>query len=236
MIAFADSLEAEARRLDAARGRAFAVTIRGEAKLLAGRLDAADEDLINGAALHHEIAAATGEAFALQRRAEVAFHRGDQAEATALLGEALAIARESDVGFHLFDRIYGTRMTIAPDADAALAALDDAEAAVCGPIETCPGCRITLAVPAAIAAARAGDLERASAWEGQSEYLANVVMRLPAWYAALEEVRGHRARAAGDAAGSAEHFRAAASGFSDSGHPIDEARCREHVANLGAVA
>ncbi|MEA2330074.1 MAG: hypothetical protein QOH58_212 [Thermoleophilaceae bacterium] len=226
VIAFADSLEAEAERLGAARGRAFAVTIRGEAKLLAGQLDDADEDLAAGVALHREIGAGTGESFGLQRRAEVALHRGRHAEAGALLDEALAVARESDVGFHLLDRIYGTRVAAAPDAASGLAALEEAEAAVRGPVETCPGCRITLAVPAAIAAARAGDLERAAEWEQASEYLATVVMRLPAWYAALDEVKGHRAQATGDTAAAGEHFRTAAAGFGAAGQPLDEARCR----------
>jgi hypothetical protein len=225
VIAFADSLEAEAERLGAARGRAFAVTIRGEAKLLAGQLDEADDDLAAGAELHREIGAATGESFALQRRAEVALHRGRQTEAAALLDEALAIARESDVGFHLLDRIYGTRVAAAADPAAALAALEEAEAAVRGPVETCPGCRITLAVPAAIAAARAGDLERTAKWEEASEYLATVVMRLPAWDAALDEVKGHRAQASGDPVAARDHFRAAAAGFGAAGQPLDEARC-----------
>lgn len=225
VIAFANSLEAEAERLGAARGRAFAVTIRGEAKLLAGQLDEADADLAAGAELHREIAAAAGESFALQRRAEVALHRGLQTEAVALLDEALAVARECDVGFHLLDRIYGTRVAAAPDPASALAALEEAEAAVRGPVETCPGCRITLAVPAAIAAARAGDLERMDHWEQAAEFLATVVMRLPAWYAALAEVKGHRAQASGDAAAAREHFRTAAAGFGAAGQPLDEARC-----------
>jgi DNA-binding SARP family transcriptional activator/tetratricopeptide (TPR) repeat protein len=232
VIAFADSLAAEAERLGAARGRAFAVTIRGEAKLLAGRLDEADADLAAGAELHREIAAATGESFALQRRAEVALHRGLQAQAVALLDEALAVARESDVGFHLLDRIYGTRVAAALDPASALAALEEAEAAVRGPVETCPGCRITLAVPAAIAAARAGDLERAAKWEQAAEFLATVVMRLPAWYAALDEVKGHRAQASGEAAAACDHFRTAAAGFGASGQPLDEARCGALAASL----
>ena len=232
VIAFADSLAAEAERLGAARGRAFAVTIRGEAKLLAGQLDEADDDLAAGAELHREIAAATGESFALQRRAEVALHRGLRTEAGALLDEALAVARESDVGFHLLDRIYGTRVAAAPDPASALAALEEAEAAVRGPVETCPGCRITLAVPAAIAAARAGDLERAAQWEQAAEYLATVVMRLPAWYAALDEVKGHRAQASGDAVAACDHFRTAAAGFGASGQPLDEARCSALAATL----
>ena len=222
VIGFATSLEREAERLGAARGRAFAVTIRGEAKLLAGRLDRAEDDLCRGTELHRAIGAATGESFALQRRAEIALHRGRDAEALALLGEALAIARESDVGFHLFDRIYGTLINAARDPDEALAALEEAEAAVRGPIETCPGCRITLAVPAAIAAARAGDAERAGEWTRASEYLAGVVMRLPAWDAALEEIRGHLAEDPDEAR---RHFRAAAAGFAAAGQPLDEARC-----------
>jgi DNA-binding SARP family transcriptional activator len=235
VIAFADSLAAEAERLGAARGRAFAVTIRGEAKLLAGRLDEADADLAAGAELHREIAAATGESFALQRRAEVALHRGLQAQAVALLDEALAVARESDVGFHLLDRIYGTRVAAAPDPASALAALEEAEAAVRGPVETCPGCRITLAVPAAIAAARAGDLERANQWEQAAEYLATVVMRLPAWYAALDEVKGHRAQASGEPVAACDHFGTAAAGFGASGQPLDEARCAALAASLAGT-
>jgi DNA-binding SARP family transcriptional activator len=225
VIAFADALEAEAKRLGTARGRAFAVTIRGEAKLLAGRLDEAEADLVEGADLHRRIGAGTGESFALQRRAEVALHRGRRAEALGLLDEALAIARESEVGFHLFDRIYGTRIVAATDPASAVAALEEAEEAVRGPVETCPGCRITLAVPAAIAAARAGEQARAERWASAAEFLANVVMRLPAWDAALEEVKGHRAQTTGELEMARRHFAAAATGFAACGQPLDEARC-----------
>jgi DNA-binding SARP family transcriptional activator len=234
VIAFADSLAAEAERLGAARGHAFAITIRGEAKLLAGQLDEADADLTAGVELHHKIAAATGEAFAMQRRAQIALHRGQHAEAAQLLDEALAVARESDVGFHLFDRIYGTRIIAAGDPESALAAVEEAEAAVRGPVETCPGCRITLAVPAAIAAARAGDLERADRWEQLSEYLATVVMRLPAWDAALAEVKGHRAQADCDTATAISRFRAAADGFRAAGQPLDETRCTALATRLAS--
>jgi len=225
VIAWADALASEAKRLGAARGEAFAVTIRGEAKLLSGDLDGADADLAEGAVMHQEIGAATGEAFALQRRAEVALYRGDRDRAGELLEAALTIASESDAGFHLLDRIYGTRILLAPDGDAALAALEEAEEAVRGPVETCPGCRITLAVPAAIAAARGGDMERFEQWEQASDFLANVVMRLPAWDAAFTEVHAFRALAAGDDGEARDLFRTAAEGFAAAGQPLDEARC-----------
>ncbi len=233
VIRFADSLAAEADRLGAARGKAFAVTIRGEARMLSGALEQADADLSEGVELHRKIGAATGEAFALQRRSEVALHRGDSQGAAALLDEALSVARDSDVGFHLFDRIYGTRVGMLSDPAAALAALDEAESAVRGPSETCPTCRITLAIPAAIAAARAGEVERAGEWAAVSEYLVRVVMRLPAWDAALEEVEGHRAAAADEEAEAAARFAAAAEIFGRAGQPLDRDRCLALAAGFG---
>ena len=234
VISFAESLAAEARRLGAPRGHAFGVTLRGEAELLAGDLDAAQEHLTLGARLHRELGAPTGEAFSLQRLAEVALYRGQCDEARALLDEALDVARQTDIGFHLMDRIYGTRIALAADAQAAFTALRDAEEAVRGPLETCPGCRITFAVPAAIAAARAGSLERMAHYEPAVDYLANVVMRLPAWYAAQDEVRGHLARARGEPeAVAAGAFAAAASRFRQAGQPLDAARCDTLAAGAG---
>lgn len=226
VIEFADSIADEARRLGAARGQAFGVTLRGEAELLAGELDAADEHLKLGGALHRRFGGAVGEALSLQRRAELALERGRRDEAADLLDEALDLARQTDIGFHLFDRIYGTRLRLAPDPEAGLAALEDAQQSVRGLLETCPGCRITFAVPAAIAAARGGQLELAERYGESCEYLANVVMRLPAWHAALEEVRGHMARARRqDAAVAAQHFAAAAQVFRAAGHRLDASRC-----------
>ena len=226
VIAFADSLAAEAQRLGAARGHAFAVTLRGEARLLSGQLDAAEQDLLAGGRLHRAIGGATGEALSLQRRSELAMHRGRLDLARGLLDEALDVARQSGVGFHLLDRIYGTRIAIATDTDAALGVLEEADAAVRGPLETCPGCRITFAIPATIAAARAGELDLAAGHQRQSEYLANAVMKLPAWYAALREARAHVALASDGRAAAREGFAAAAQGFDGCGHALDAARCR----------
>ena len=82
-------------------------------------------------------------------------------------------------------------------------------------------------MPAAIAAARAGEFELADKHEQQCAYLADVVMRLPAWYAAHDEVRGHIA-AARDRSGeeAVARFAAAAARFRAAGHPLDAERCR----------
>lgn len=226
VINFAQALSTEAQRLGAARGHAFGVTLRGEAEWLGGNLTEAREHLRQGARLHRAIGGPVGEALSLQRLAELALHEGQRDEARALIDEALDVARQTDIGFHLLDRIYGTRINLhADDPGAALHVMEDASASVRGPLETCPGCRITFAVPAAIAAARAGELALAEKHEAQCAYLANVVMRLPAWYAAHDEVRGHIAAARGTAEEALARFVAAAARFREAGHPIDAERC-----------
>ena len=234
VIEFAEALSTEAQRIGAARGHAFGVTLRGEAEWLAGRLAAAREHLREGARLHRAIGGAVGEALSLQRLAEVAMHEGQREEARALIDEALDVARQTDIGFHLLDRIYGTRINLCvDDPAAALHVMEDASVSVRGPLETCPGCRITFAVPAAIAAARAGELALADKHEEQCAYLANVVMRLPAWYAAHDEVRGHIAAARNASGGdAATRFAAAAARFGEAGQPLDAQRC----ARLAAAA
>jgi DNA-binding SARP family transcriptional activator/tetratricopeptide (TPR) repeat protein len=230
VIDFADALAAEAQRLGAVRGQAFALTLRGEAELLAGRLDEADRDFAGGARLHGGIGAVAGEALSLMGRAEVAVQRGRHGDAAPLLADALLMARESDVGHHTLDRIYGTMVRAAPDASSGVGRVREAETAIRGPAETCPTCRIAFVVPAAIAAARAGDLPRAHRYARDAEVALGVIALPPAWGAAVDEVRGWVARASGRRAAAHEHFRVAAEGFQRYGQPLDARRCAELAA------
>ncbi|MEO6625317.1 MAG: hypothetical protein ABIN37_10850, partial [Burkholderiaceae bacterium] len=69
--------------------------------------------------------------------------------------------------------------------------------------------------------------------EEQCAYLADVVMRLPAWYAAHDEVRGHIAAARNPRGeDAATRFAAASAGFRKAGQPLDAERCRRLAAGL----
>lgn len=225
VIAFADGLATEARRLGAARGHAFARTLRGEATILAGRLDEADEDFADGARLHSGIGAAAGEALSLLGRAQVATMRGTPEHARPFLADALMLARESEVGHHTLDRIYGAMVEAAADPRAALGVLREAETAIRGPAETCPTCRIAFLVPATIAAARGGDRKRATRYLTDLDVALDVIALPPAWHAAGHEARGWCARAEGDETAARAQFVRAADGFRTWGQPLDAERC-----------
>ena len=227
IIAFADGLAAEAERLGAVRGHAFALTLRGEAEVLAGRLDEADRDFAAGARLHGGIGAVAGEALSLLGRAQVATYRGRPADAWPFLTDALRMARESEVGHHTLDRIYGAMVEAAADPASGLGILREAETAIRGPAETCPTCRIAFIVPATIAAARGGDRDRAQRYAHDCERALEIIALPPAWHAAVEEARGWMARADGRSDDARERFRNAAERFSTWGQPLDARRCAE---------
>ncbi len=225
IIAFADGLAGEAQRIGAARGHAFAVTLRGEALILAGELDDADRDFAEGARLHGQVGAIAGEALSLLGRAQVATQRGRPEHARAYLATALLLARESEVGHHTLDRVYGAMIDAARDEPDALRVLLEAETAIQGPAETCPTCRIAFLVPATIAAARGGDTVRAHRYAGDCATALEVIALPPAWHAAVEEAYGWVARADGRLQDAGGHFRHAADGFRTWSQPLDAQRC-----------
>ena len=196
VVALTRQLREQAERTGARRGVAFAVTVAGEAALLAGDLDAARADLAEAFALHAEMGADTGAAHALQRLAEVELAAGDRAAAERLLRRALPLARWSPLARHLLQRIYGTLISAAPDADAALAVVDEAVERLDEPF-SCIFCQVMIAVPASIACTEGGRLDEARSWLAQAERSA-ATWQGTAWQGAVAEARAHLVRAEGD--------------------------------------
>jgi DNA-binding SARP family transcriptional activator/tetratricopeptide (TPR) repeat protein len=230
VIDLAVALGRTAARSGAARAEAFAAALAGEAALLAGTLDVAAEHLQHAVDLHREIGAPAGEAHSLQRLAEVRLAEGDRPAAEALLQRALRLARWSTLAMHLLQRIYGTMIAAAPDPEAARAVVDRA-ATETGGEDVCQFCQVMLAVPAAIACARVGDLDAARSHLAAAERSASM-WDGTAWQAAVTEAAAEVALAEGRPAEAAAAFGSAAGAFEAAGHPLDAARTREALASV----
>ncbi|MQA13147.1 MAG: AAA family ATPase [Pseudonocardiaceae bacterium] len=230
-----DSIATTASRLadtaasaGAARGVAFATTLLGEAKLLSGDLDAAEEHLLDGVARHRAVRARGGEAVALHRLAELALAAGRHEAAGPLLDQALEAARFSPLSArHLLARIYGTRVRAAGDDAAALAVMAEAQECMVRPDEVCPADRVPYLVPAATVLARTGQLDGATEMLGIAETLVGLLWQgHGSWAAAVTEARAQVARARGDDAAAHRLLAAAEQGFARAGQPLEAARCR----------
>ncbi|TCC55301.1 SARP family transcriptional regulator [Kribbella pittospori] len=223
VLALAATLRESAQRSGVLRAVAFATALRGEAALLSGDLTLAESELTEAAQLHHDIGSTAGEAHSLQRLAEVRLEQGDPAEARRLLHRALPLARWSSIALHLLQRVYGTMIRAAPDADSARAAVDQATAAL-GQEDSCTFCSIMLAVPAATACADAGDLDDARRYLAAAEKSA-ALWKGTAWQAAIAEARAHLHSAEGDRDGARRRLLEAAELFAAAGQPLDADRC-----------
>jgi ATP/maltotriose-dependent transcriptional regulator MalT len=160
----------------------------------------------------------------------VVLARGDRAAANRLLRRALPIARWSRLSMHLLQRLYGTMVMAADDADAARAVVDAAEATF-GDNDFCTFCTVMFAVPAAIACADAGDLVEARRHLERAEFSASL-WQGTAWAAAMIEVRAHIARAEGEPDRAERLLVEAADLFDASAQPLDAARCRQPLRPL----
>jgi DNA-binding SARP family transcriptional activator/tetratricopeptide (TPR) repeat protein len=232
VIELAEGLRDRAARAGALRGVAFATALVGEAALLMGDLDRAEQELVEAVDLHRDVDAAAGEAHSLQRLAEVRLARGDREGARRLLHRALPLARWSVISMHLLQRLYGTMIGAADGPVVARAMVDRAEATL-GETDSCPFCDVMFAVPAAMACAAVGDVDAAqrhltaaaasaSRWEGS------------AWEAAVLEARAHVARARGDTEEFELLIQDAATQFAAAGQPRDRERC-ERERGVAAV-
>jgi DNA-binding winged helix-turn-helix (wHTH) protein len=227
VLDLARQLREQAERVGARRGVAFAVTVAGEAALLAGDLDAAGVHLNEAVALHMAMGADTGTAHTLQRLAEVELADGDRAKAERLLRRALPLARWSPLARHLLPRVYGSLIAAAPDTDAALAVVDEAVEVLDGPF-ACMFCQVMIAVPASIACVEGGRMDEARDWLAQATRSAGT-WQGTAWQGAVTESRAYLARAEGDLAGASRLFTDAANHFATAGQSLDARRCLEAV-------
>ena len=229
--AVAEELHARAVRSGARRAQAFAATLLGEISLIAAQADQADQLLREAVRVSREISAVSAEALARLRLGEAARARGDAIAADAMLADALVIARWSPLSGHLQPLGYAALLHATDDADLCGERLDDAEAQLRDDL-VCAYCGHAFRVAAAIAAARAGQPDRAAVALAAAERTATLWQGGP-WPAALEQARGELANARGNRAEALERLRAARDRFSEMGWRLDADRAE---ARLAAVA
>ena len=189
-----------------------------------GDLTRAEAELHEAVALNADIDAVGGQAHGMQRLAEVRLAQGRNDEARELLDEALLLARWSTdrhapAATHLrdADRL-GARPAVGTDS------WSTGRRARLGEPDQCWFCTVMLAVPAATACARVGDLEDAH------RFLASASRSVQlwgesSWQAAVLEAQATVALAEGDAERYRALSREAADAYSAVGHTADAARC-----------
>jgi DNA-binding SARP family transcriptional activator len=230
VLRLSEEIRRSGERAGSLRAVAFASSLAGEAALLSGDLDRAEQALREAVDLHADIDARAGQAHSLQRLAEVHLARGDRELAIPLLDQALPLARWTPLTVHLLQRIYGSMIAAAPDpmaarevVDLALGAMDDRD--------TCKFCAVMFAVPATIACADVGDLEQARLHLAAAER-STALWTGTAWQAATQEARAHLLAAEGDAAAAQALLAEAARAFRQAGHPLEAARCSRPLVQL----
>ena len=211
-----------------ATGAALALLMLGEAELLAGRLDEAEEDLKEAAEANDREGCISGAALARQRLAEAAVGRGRKYEATRLLGRALSLARRSDIVAHLLVRVFGTMIQAAADPKKAVSVLGEAEREL-AQMRSCEPCSMGFLTSAVRATARAGELDRARSFLAEAERIAGM-WQGGRWTGAVWEARGSLRQAEGEDAQARAMFREAADAFTRAGNQSDAQRCLEAAA------
>jgi tetratricopeptide (TPR) repeat protein len=228
---FARQMMEIAEDAGSATGAALALLMLGEAELLAGHLEEAEEHLKGAAEANDREGCISGAALARQRLAEAAVSRGRRYEANRLLGRARSLALRSDLVTHLMVRVFGTMMQAAPDPMKAMAVLRVAEREL-SQMHACEPCSMGYLTSAAEASARVGELDRARSFIAEAERIAGM-WQGGRWTGAVWEARGILRQAEGEGEQARAMFREAAQAFERTGNQSDAVRCLQAAAALG---
>ena len=227
---FARQMMKIAEDAGSATGAALALLMLGEAELLAGHVDEAEEHLEEAAEANDRAGCTSGSALARQRLAEAAVGRGRKYDANRLLGRAQALARRSDIVAHLLIRVFGTMIQAAADPKHAVSVLRGAEQEL-SQMHPCEPCSMGYLTSATAATARAGDLDRARSFLAEAERIAGM-WQGGLWTGAVWEARGVLRQAEGEAGQARAMFREAAEAFARTGNESDAERCLAAAAVL----
>jgi DNA-binding SARP family transcriptional activator/predicted negative regulator of RcsB-dependent stress response len=222
---FAREMQVIAEDAGSATGAALATLMLGEAELLAGHLEDAEDHLKEAVRANEREGCISGAALATQRLAEAAVTRGRNYEANRLLNRARTLAVRSDIATHLLVRVFGTMVQAAPEPDRALVVLRNIERELRS-MKPCEPCSMGYLTSAAAATANAGELDRARSFVAEAERISGMWQGGP-WAGAVWEARGIVRQAEGDEQQARAMFREAAEAFARAGNQVDAKRCRE---------
>jgi tetratricopeptide (TPR) repeat protein len=143
-------------------GEGLTRLLLGEIFMVVGRVDEAEEELGRAADLYRACACLSGQSIALERLVEAEILRHRHGEALRLVAQAHPLARDSGIPGHLIVRIYGVQVAATPDPAGAVRVVYEAKRSL-QRLHVCEPCSMGYHVQAAIACARAGNLELARA-------------------------------------------------------------------------
>jgi DNA-binding SARP family transcriptional activator len=225
---FARQMMKIAEEAGSATGAALALLMLGEAELLGGHLPEAQEHLSRAAQANDREGCISGAALARQRLAEAALRRGRKYEANRLLGRARTLAQRSDLAAHLIVRVFGTMIQAAADPKKAMTVVRLAEREL-SQMHSCEPCSMGFLTSAAMASARAGELDRARSFIAEAERIVGM-WQGGLWTGTVWEARGVLRQAEGQDEQARAMFREAAEAFERAGNRSDAARCLEAAA------